>query len=395
MTPIGNHLESDPTANLDRIDLLEKWVSEEAGGLVLIAGPVNMDQWVQNSKMTKLRALFPVQFNRLMAQVKEGRFGFEKPGRIVFSREGREAEFLWLNTSAATSIEEWERFPGVYGYYEVNGKKPGATVYARFAEQTSDDETPARIGKPDDLPIYMAGQLYGSGRVFYLGSGEMWRLRALDPEASYFDQFYTKLLRYVSQGRLLRGSRRGNLSVERDSYLLGSTVEIEARLTDAQHQPLTQAKVVAAVTPQGGAPLMVPLLADPNRKGMYHGQFTALQPGPHRIELPIPDSQEDPLSRRIMVKIPDLEKDNPRRNDPLLDEIADRTGGRCYVGLGAALGHEGEPPLAGQLKDRSRITPKSGDRDQQWQQLWMTWLLCGICGVLCLEWLVRRLSRLA
>ena len=117
------------------------------------------------------------------------------------------------------------------------GKKPGATVYARYAD-------PDLAGSGDELPIYMAGQLYGAGRVFYLGSGEMWRLRAM--EESYFEQFYTKLLRYVSQGRMLRGSRRGNLSVDRDSYLLGSTVDVEARLTDAQHKPLNEAEGDAA-----------------------------------------------------------------------------------------------------------------------------------------------------
>ena len=147
--------------------------------------------------------------------------------------------------------------------------------------------------------------------MFYLGSGEMWRLRALD--AGYFEEFYTKLLRHVSQGRLLRGSRRGSLAVERDTYLLGSTVDIDARLTDVQHQPLDLPKVVAEVTPQGGLPSFVPLFADPHRKGTYHGQFSALQIGPQRIELPIPDSQEEPLSRQIIVKVPDLEKDNPQR----------------------------------------------------------------------------------
>jgi hypothetical protein len=384
--PAWQSLESDPTANSERIDLLERWVSEEAGGLVLIAGPVNMDDWVQDAKMAKLRALFPVEFNRLLVQVKDAKFGGESPGAIEFTREGREAEFLWLDSTAAASQRLWSEFKGVYGYYRVNGKKPGATVYARFAD-------PDLAGSGDELPIYMAGQLYGAGRVFYLGSGEIWRLRAL--EESYFDTFYTKLLRYVSQGRLLRGSRRGNLSVERDTYLLGSTVEVEARLTDVQHTPLNVPKVTAAVTPQGGAPQMVALLADPNRKGMFHGQFTPLIPGPQRIELPIPDSQEEPLTRQIIVKIPDLEKDNPQRNDALLSEIAKRTKGQYYVGMAAAMGSQGVPALAGQLKDQSRMTSKSGDRDTAWQQLWMTWLLCGICGLLCLEWLVRRLSRLA
>ena len=75
-------------------------------------------------------------------------------------------------------------------------------------------------------PPYFVEQFYGSGRVFYMGSGEMWRLRRLDP--AYFDQFYTKLIRHVSQGRLLRGSSRGVLLPGQDRYLLGNTVEVRA-----------------------------------------------------------------------------------------------------------------------------------------------------------------------
>ncbi|HEV2968716.1 MAG TPA: hypothetical protein VGY55_01930, partial [Pirellulales bacterium] len=385
--PDWKNLDSDPVARDAQISLLEKWVAEEAGGLVLIAGPVYTDDWAQDRLMSKVRNLYPVEFNRLLIQAKDAKYGSETAGAIEFTREGQEAEFLWLGSSAAESLHNWSDFKGAYGYYRVKGKKPGATIYARYAD-------PDSSAAGEELPIYMAGQLYGAGRVFYLGSGEMWRIRALDE--TFFEQFYTKLLRHVSQGRLLRGSRRGNLSVERDTYLLGSTVDIDARLTNVQHQPLDLPKVVAEVTPQNGAPLMVPLLADPNRKGTYHGQFSAMEVGPHRIELPIPDSQEDPLSRQIIVKVPDLEKDNPQRNDALLNEIASGTGGRYYIGVGAALGDGGKlPPLVGQLKDRSRETPKSGDIDKDWEQLWMTWLLCGICGFLCLEWLVRRLSRLA
>ena len=72
----------------------------------------------------------------------------------------------------------------------------------------------------------MAGQFTGPGSVFYLGSAEMWRLRAVDETC--FSQFYTKLIRHVSQGRLLRGSSRGVLLVGQDRYLLGNTVEVRA-----------------------------------------------------------------------------------------------------------------------------------------------------------------------
>jgi hypothetical protein len=307
---------------------------------------------------------------------------------VQFSREGQEAEFLWLDTNAAASQHNWADFKGVYGYYRVKGKKAGATIYARFADPDSEGAA------PDDTKTFMAGQLYGSGRVFYLGSGEMWRLRALDEH--YFEQFYTKLLRHVTQGRLLRGSRRGNLAVDRDTYLLGSTIEVDARLTDVQHQPLAAPKVTAEVRPQDGPAFQVPLMADAARRGSFHGQFPALVQGVYRISLPIPDSTEEPLTRQVTVKVPDLERLNPERNDALLNEIANGTKGKYYIGVPAARGDDSRlPALASQLKDQSRMTPKSGDIDKPWQKLWMTWLLCGICGVLCLEWLIRRLSRLA
>jgi hypothetical protein len=400
--PDWQSLGVDEAANDVAIDLLERWVAEEAGGLVLIAGPVYTNEWVGDRKLGKLRALYPVEFNQLLKEVK---FGSDKPGTIEFTREGQQAEFLWLSdaggdVSAGVSEHIWAGFQGVFGCSRVRGKKPNATVYARYVDPDLTAPRPAGAkaysglaGSSDDAPIYMAGQLYGAGRVFYEGSGEMWRLRAMDE--SYFEQFYTKVLRYVSQGRMLRGSRRGFLSVERDSYLLGSVVDVEARLTDAQHKPLSKPQVEAVARQQDGPPLTVQLLADPNRKGMYRGQFIAAQAGPVRVELPIPDSDEDPLSRQIVVKVPDLEKENPQRNDALLTEIADGTKGHYFVGIPAALGETGLPPLAGQLKDESRTTVRSGDRDKPWERLWSAWLLCGICGALCLEWLIRRLSRLA
>ena len=67
--------------------------------------------------------------------------------------------------------------------------------------------------------------------------------------------FYTKLIRHVSQGRLLRGSTLGNLLVERDRYVVGNTVVVRAQLSNVQHQPLEAPKVMLQVTQAGGIPL--------------------------------------------------------------------------------------------------------------------------------------------
>ena len=152
-----------------QMEMVEKWVGEESGGLIVVAGPVFTDAWVQQPSMAPIRKLYPVEFNRRLALLEDARYGSTQPWPLEFTREGMEAEFLWLDDNAVASREAWDAFKGVYGYYGVRGPKLGATTYALY----SDPE--ASIG--DQKPVYFAGQFYGSGRVFYMGSGEMWRLR--------------------------------------------------------------------------------------------------------------------------------------------------------------------------------------------------------------------------
>jgi hypothetical protein len=368
-----------------QIDLLERWVAEKAGGLIALAGPVQMDRWVQDPKLAKLRGLYPVEFNRRISLMEEGRFGSLIPWPIDFSREGLEAEFLWLADNGPRSQQIWSSFPGVFGYYGARGAKPGATVYGRY----SDPESLAG----DQRPVYMAGQFYGAGRVVYLGSGEMWRLRALSD--NYFEQFYTKLIRHVSQGRLLLGSSRGMLLVDRDRYLLGNTVVVRAQLSNVQFEPLDLPSVTLQIIRPDSTSEALQLAADPARKGMYVGQFTALEEGTYRLEMAVPDSDAEQLSRRIQVKVPDLERENPERNDALLSEITKRTGGLYYVGTAAVLGSRGVPPLVNQLPDRTEVTYLAGVTDREFEHNWLEGLLILICGLLCVEWLIRRLSKLA
>ena len=137
----------------------------------------------------------------------------------------------------------------------------------------------------------------------------------------------------------------------------------------------------------------LPLTVDPLRAGAFSGRFTATQEGTYRLELPIPDADNQRLVRRVQVKLPDLELGSPQRNDALLSRLAQATGGKYYVGLTAALA--GPEALARQLKDRTRTTIITAAPNPQWEQRWRGWLMYLLCGLLCIEWLVRRLVKLA
>lgn len=266
--------------------------------------------------------------------------------------------------------------------------KAGATVYARFSDpQTTVD---------DELPPYLVAQFYGAGRVFFMASGEMWRLRAIDEQ--YFETFYTKLVRHVSQGRLLRDSSRGVLMVSKQRCLLGDTILVRAHLSDRQFQPLEVPQVEATLVlpDEQRTPLILTPEEDAPRRGLFAGQFTALAEGDYRVELMIPDSDEaELLTREVRARMPDLEVERPQRDDATLKEMAKQTGGEYYVGMAAALGQLGAAPLASVIEPNDVPTKLPDTPDTDFDRLLMGWLLAAICIALGGEWLIRRLSKLA
>jgi hypothetical protein len=370
-----------------QVALLESWLADEAGGLIVVAGPIQTAQWVRSAEHVKLRDIYPVVFQRRSGLMDDGQYSGSTSWPLAFERAGREAKFLWLANSVEESTALWVRFPGVYGYYDVKEEKPGATVYARFSD-------PQAAGVDGRRPVYMAGHFYGAGQVFYIGSGELWRLRSADP--AHFEVLYTKLIRHVSQGRILRGSSRGALMIERDRYELGESVILRARLADAQHNPLVAESVTAHVLRPDGVSEPVRLAADVDRSGMFVGQLAVLQEGTFQVALSLPGGDVEPLSRFLQVRVPDLERTRAERNDDLLTELARETGGAYYASLADAIhGESPLQPVAKAIRSQAEVEEISGTPDQWFAEKQMRWLLVVVAGALCLEWILRRLNRLA
>lgn len=375
----------------EQIALLERWVSEEAGGMLLIAGPVHTARLTEvdtkDSPLEKLRALYPVDFYRRgRSGVALGRTSGEQAWPPRFTAEGAAARFLWLGDSQEESTARWSTFPGFYSYFAVRGTKPGATIYASF----SDPETEIR----GELPPYIAGQYYGSGRTLYLASGELWRLREID--VAYQEQLYTKLVRFVSEGRLLRDSQHGTLLLDKQRCIRGERVTVRVQLKDLQLRPRKAESAEATLTLPDGSrqPLSVPAL--PDSPGIFQATIVAELPGTSVISLQVPEGTEyEVLSRELEVRLADRELEQPLRADNLLRTLATETGGTYYVGIPAVLGQRDVPPLTEAIRPRQQVTVVEGAPDTNFDQRWMKWLMIFLCGSLSAEWLIRRLHRLA
>jgi hypothetical protein len=384
----------------EQIELLYDWVDQDHGGLIVIAGAVHAargDGWVQNGQTAKIRALYPVEFNQGLSTKTNMMYGSEEPWRLEFTREGLQAPYLWLGDSAAASQLVWGpprrpgdtadvsgQFSGVYSYCPVRDKKAGATVLARFGDP--------RTGLDGQQPIYMAVHRFSASPVVYLGSGETWRLRRVNP--AWFEMLWTKLIRYAAQEHLRRQSARGSLVVDHDRYQVGGTVEVRAELKNAELRPLIVPGVSLQVSRDGKDQQTMTMPADPTRPGRFVLDLPVLQQGDYTLKLLVPQSNEA-LTRTFHGVVPKLEDENPQRNVALLQEIAKKSEGVYYPDLLVALSDTASPSLVDLLKDvgstdKIKLAPKPEDDEKL-----LKWLLIALCGVLCFEWLVRRLAKLA
>jgi len=374
---------------------LERWVARESGGLVLIAGNVFMEAWLADPQTAVLRNLHPVEMGRSTRLLLDEPAGVAEPMPLAFSADGQDAEFLWLGASRIASQTIWSEFEGVYSCFNASVAKPGATVYARAVGRGGAAGQSREAGPLSETDaIAMAGQFYGSGSVFYLGSGETWRLRGIDD--AVFERLTTQIVRHVSQGRLLRGSKRARLLVERDRYAVGSNVVVRV-VAGEGGDAAAPAEITAtcqAVGPDGSI-VRVPLASEPGRPGAVQGAFIASREGGWRIEVDLGDSAGEKLSRRIQARLPDRELERPRLDRGVLDQLAVLSGGSAHYLSGAEWTPADSRALAARLPDRSRREYETGAPDGSFKKRLNAILLGLGCGLLSLEWIVRRLARLA
>ncbi|MEM9366607.1 MAG: vWA domain-containing protein [Planctomycetota bacterium] len=375
------------------LDLLDRLLTQQAGGLAIVAGPVYHARLSQrqtrdaSERLTRIAGFFPVNLATRGPLIESGRQGGRTDYRLEMTPEAMRADFMDLGESPELTTRVWDRF-GVYDYVSVKSAKPGAKVYARFSDPTTE------IG--GSLPIFMASQFYGAGRVFFLASGEMWRLRSSGD--AYFNRFYTKLLRWVSEGRLLRDSKRGVLLVDAERAMVGQTITIRAVLVDDQFQPLDDPDVTAQWLLPDGTTRDVRMLRvnDSPQGGTYTATFIAMQSGDHEIQLSVGNGlDENVLHQTVSVRLPRSELERPRRNDDGLASLASATRGQ-YLPVG-----DGEnmdvlrDKVVGLIAPQPQVTVLPGTPDTVFALRRNATLLWLIATALTFEWVTRRLHRLA
>ncbi|MDR3196407.1 MAG: VWA domain-containing protein [Planctomycetaceae bacterium] len=387
----------------EQINVLEFWVARQGGGLILVAGSIHQADtvtgWVTEMGMEKIRALYPVEFWAKQSAFEHRYHADEQAWALKFSRAGEESEFLKPADNPAESRTFWNEFSGFYGFFSVKGVKPAATLLAASG-------SPEIMGRTETGALIVE-QFYGAGRVLYLGSGELWRLRR-DGEKAY-EQIATKILRYISQGRLQRESDRGSLATDKQRYSLGSIAQLHITANDAQLNPITESTVPADVLSPSGTLRTVQGIIDPNMPGTYQTHLPLTEEGTWSIRFTIPGTEEQ-ITRTVQVRMSDLEREFPNRNEQLLTKLATKSSGVYFRSPTDALPMVKESTLYGNIDffkepdpqsytgqpitELLKIRSQKAVSDTAAEEKMLRWFLLIFCSVLMAEWTLRRLMKL-
>jgi hypothetical protein len=355
---------------------IDEWVAGEGGGIAFIAG----DAYTyllssEDEKWNKIRTLCPVIIDD-SATGTTLRDSARQAFPIELTQDGQAADFLKLQDDpAAESV--WASFSGFYRTQATRGRRGGVTVYAEFTD-------PLARGI-DGPPPVIAGQRYGQGNSFYLGSPEFWRLRSASEE--FYDRFWIKLTRKLAEGRSKRGLQRGMFVMDSREFDLGQTIPVRVRVLNEQFQPLSSPSFSVDVYDSQGRPLTPPLVLsqDRFRPAEYTGEFRADLSGRYRLEMEVP-GLKDRLREDLQIRLPEREFAEMTQNVAVLSSLAEQTGGK-YLTLDTAA--ETIPSLL----------PDQGEQiivDQRIREVWdRGWVMGLLAGLLAIEWLTRKLLKLA
>jgi hypothetical protein len=138
----------------------------------------------------------------------------------------------------------------------------------------------------------------------------------------------------------------------------------------------------------------VPLAAEPGRPDVLGGRFVATREGAWEIRARLPGADET-LVRRLQAQLPELETARPQLDRHLPPEGAAVTGGTPRFLADAAWTPDRTRELADSIPDRTRREYLTAGPDPRFKERLSAILLGCACGMLCLEWAVRRLFTLA
>jgi hypothetical protein len=249
---------------------------------------------------------------------------FDKPIRMELTPRGARNGMLRLSDKEEESIRRWRELPPIYWAARVARAKPAA-------EALLVDADPAKAIRGEKMPI-VALQQYGLGQVIFVGTDNTWRWRRNKGDEFYIT-LWGQMIQRIAMPHLL-GSKRTQLSADKEQYGTGERVTIYARLYDTTYEPVTDATVKGYYTgakddATSRTEREVILRPVPEQRGLYKGEFIA-PPVAGNYQFYVDKPGEPDVKLNFGVAESTIEFGDTAMNETLLRDVAAASGGDFF-----------------------------------------------------------------
>ena len=354
---------------LDQLRMLADFVGERGGGLLALGGRRSFGEGGWSG--TPVEEVIPLRFSG-----RPGEDTLRPPAELQIrpTTAGASHVALQLGPTAAAARARWDSLRPLTFVNRIDAARPGAVVLLEGALGDRRDRTPV-----------LATQRYGRGRSAALTAQDswLWQMHAAVPlEDQSHETFWRQLLRWLVE----ETPDRLEVSAAPARPGPGQTVTVRAEVRDSAHAGVNNAVLLGTVTDPSGAERPVTLDWILGQNGAYRGAFTAPAEGLYRIDVAARRGRDSLVADPAFVWVADQGADfvDAELRTPLLERLADETGGRYYI-----------PAMLGSLPDDVMYT-ESGVTVTEARELWDAPLVFFlILGLLATEWGYRRMRGLA
>jgi len=350
----------------DQATLLQQFVSERGGGLLMLGG---MECFRQGRyQRTPIGDMLPVYLDRADETKPPANL------RLNLSREGWLQAWARLRDNEADERTRLQGMPAFEVFNPITGVKPAASVIVSASDENG-KQYPALVT-----------QRFGRGRTAALMVGDVWRWGMQNPDArADMEKSWRQLMRWL----VADVPKRVELAVEPSTDEAGGAVKLRARARDEKFLPLDDVTVSIEIKPvlsdaTGVTTNAIRLRAEPalDEPGVYETVYVPRYTGGYSATAHVTNTVGVEVGQAEAGWSTDPAAEEFRSVEPntvLLESIAQRTGGEVIP--------------ATKLNDLARALPtrRSPVMEAWTTPAWHTPVLFGFAlACLVAEWGLRR-----
>jgi uncharacterized membrane protein len=347
-----------------QLEQLADFVSDRGGGLLVFGGRAFAQRGLIG---TPLEQVLPLELDDRRGGLTQTSFDAERASgqnAVMLTRDGAGHPIMRVAATADESRQQWAALPALAASALLGGPRPGASVLAITGSSNG------------SVRPLIAVQRYGRGRAMVFAGEASWRWRML---AESTDRTYEYFWR--QSARWLAAPAPTPVSVViPESAEAEDAIELGVDARDGEFSPVSEATIIATLTPPGGDATPLPLRRDSTGSGHVSAAVRLQRPGLYRLQAEASDGSKSlgTVDRWFHVGGSDREFADPRLNEGFLRRIAEQSGGR-YV----------RADQAGEVA--TWLTSAVGGPEPEIYDLWHhPWAFLVIVALLSVEWILRR-----